>query len=405
MRTKVIPAVMAVLLLAIGFSSAHADGNEKLEFAGHLEETLGHFWAIEKNLDDHNAELALVHATHPIAELYDLMKPDLKAANPDFDAKIQQTLMDLGKKTGKDVTREDAQKALDDATEIIEEARTIIVGKDLSQDPNFKMQLMQGLLETSKGEYEEGVANGQINLMAEFQDGSAFVWRSQQIFNEIKGDLSENDADEIEKSYTALWSAYDKRADPSEIATLADGIIDKINTITGEQSEDNRLEVYFENIEQLLSETKEKYAHGMTDDALSLATKAYLDNYEYLESPIGAKDKALMSDIEIMMREDLRNMIKTGSPSDQVNSHIGTILTKLDKAEGLVMASMDEEENEQDYEGMPPLKQIKAGVEPDDVRCNPGMELVIKNSNGSPACVSSNTAERLIQLGWGSRPQ
>ena len=47
---KGIPAVMEVLLLAIGFSSAHADGNEKLEFVGHIEEILGHFWAIEKNL-------------------------------------------------------------------------------------------------------------------------------------------------------------------------------------------------------------------------------------------------------------------------------------------------------------------------------------------------------------------
>ena len=58
--------------------------DEKLEFAGYLEESLGHFWAIEQNLDDNNAELALVHATHPIAELYLLMKPELVEANPEI---------------------------------------------------------------------------------------------------------------------------------------------------------------------------------------------------------------------------------------------------------------------------------------------------------------------------------
>src|SRR5690348_11810297 len=168
---QVIPAVFAALLFAAGFSFAYAEDDEKLSFAGYLEETLGHFWAIEKNLDENNAQLALVHATHPIAELYDSMKPELKEANPDFDAKVQKTLLDLGKKTGKDVTREDAQKAIDDAKEIIEEAREIVVGDELSNDPNFKAKLMIGLLSTSIGEYEEGVKNGQIELMAEFQDG------------------------------------------------------------------------------------------------------------------------------------------------------------------------------------------------------------------------------------------
>jgi len=53
---------------------------------------------------------------------------------------------------------------------------------------------------------------------------------------------------------------------------------------------------------------------------------------------------------------------------------------------------------------MSPLKQVKAGVESEDVSCVSGMELLIKKSNGSPACVTPTTAERLIQLGWGTRP-
>src|SRR5574338_1706222 len=119
--------IFAGILVLFVMPSSFAEYDEKLEFAGYIEESLGHFWAIEKNLDDNNAELALVHATHPIAELYDSMKPELKEANPEFDAKVQKTLLELGKKTGKDVTREDAQKAIDDAKAILEEARSIIV--------------------------------------------------------------------------------------------------------------------------------------------------------------------------------------------------------------------------------------------------------------------------------------
>jgi hypothetical protein len=405
MKTKVVPAVIAALLFAVGFSSANAEENEKLDFAGYLEETLGHFHALELNLDDDNAELAIVHATHPIAELYGLMKPELEEHDEEFDAKIQDTLMNLRSNTV-DVTREDAQVALDEAREIIEEARMLIVGEELSNDPSFKLALVKGLLATAKAEYAEAVAEGEIHEMAEFQDGSAFVWRSQQIFDEIKTDLPEHEVEEIDEFYANLWAAYDNRAEPSLVDTLADGITHEIDEITGEESEEESgLGVYFENIEHLLDEVKETYAEGMTDEALSLATKAYLDNYEFLEAPISQHDDELMEEIEILMREELRDMIKTGASSDDINSHIDVILEKLEQAEGLVMASMeDEEDEENEYADLPPLKQVEAGVEPQEVSCASGMELIIKNSDGSPACVKPETAERLIELGWGTRP-
>lgn len=409
---KVIAAVIASLLFAVGFSTAHADEQEKLDFAGYLEETLGHFWAIEQNLDDDNAELALVHATHPIAELYDSMKPELKEADPEFDAKIQQTLEELGAKTGAEVTREDAQAAIDDAKNIIEEARLLVVGEELSNDPMFKAKLMQGLLKTSIGEYEEGVKNGQIEMMAEFQDGSAFVWRSQQIFEEIKADLPEHEAEEIEEFYSDLWNAYDTKADAEHVETYAGGIIHELDEITGVESEEGGLSSYFENIEHLLSEVKEMYAQGMTDEALSSATKAYLDNYEFLEAPIAEQDSALMEEIEIMLREELRNMIKDGAASTEVDAQVDAILVKLEDAESLLPVMEEDAEHEDSehedaeyVDALPPLRQLKSGIEPSAVECDSDMELLIKSSNGSPACVKPTTAERLVQLGWGTRPQ
>jgi hypothetical protein len=407
MKTKV-TAVIAALLFAVGSSSIYADENEKLEFAGYLEETLGHFHALELNLDDNNAELALVHATHPIAELYDLMKPELQEHDPEFDATIQETLTSLHEKTVGDVTREDAQAAIDEARGIIEEARMLVVGEELSNDPNFKLSLVKGLLETSAAEYAEAVEGGEITEMIEFQDGSAFVWQSQQIFDEIKADLPEHEVEEIDGFYADLWGAYDNRADPSLVKTFVDGISHEVDEITGEESEEEAgLDVYFENIEHLLDEVKETYAEGMKDEALSLATKAYLDNYEFLEAPIAQHDEELMEEIEILMREELRDMIKADASSDEVNSHIDTILEKMEEAEGLIVSMEQDEEHEEEneYAGMAPLKQIESGIDPEDVTCDSDKELLIKSSTGSPACVTPTTAERLIQLGWGTRPQ
>jgi predicted secreted protein with PEFG-CTERM motif len=335
--TSIVIGLTLITILTSQFALADSAYDEKLTFAGSLEETLGHFWAIEKNLDDNNAELALVHATHPIAELYSSMKPELKEANPEFDAKVEKTLMDLGKKTGSDVTRQDAQKAIDDAKEIIKEARLLVVGQELSEDTTFKAKLIQELLKTSIAEYEEGVNNGEISMMAEFQDGSAFVWRSQQIFDEIKSDLPEHEVEEAEEFYSDLWDAYDKRSDAEHVETFADGIIHEIGEAVGEEHEETELLTYVENIEEFLNQVKVKYAEGDKDTATSLATKAYLDNFEYLESPLKeAGHKELVEEMETMMRIELRDMIKNDAPVSEVEQKVDDILVKMDSIAQIV---------------------------------------------------------------------
>ena len=52
---------------------------------------------------------------------------------------------------------------------------------------------------------------------------------------------------------------------------------------------------------------------------------------------------------------------------------------------------------------MAPLHQIKFGVEPSDVSCSSGLELIKKNSDGSAKCVKHTTASKLINRGWASQ--
>lgn len=293
-KTRMILTVLIALgSMPLAFAASDDDG--KFEFAGTLEETLGHFWALEQNLDEKNAELALIHATHPIAELYDTMRMHLKDS-PEFDAKLQKTLMDLQKKANTEVSREDAQTAINQAKDIIEEARIIVVGQELSNDSTFKIQLINGLLETAKVEYHEAVSDGVIGEMAEFQDGSAFVWRSQQILSTIT-DLEQETVDVINAKYTDLWNAFDAKVDPPEMESITDGIIAEFVEITGIESKQS----------------------------------------EHMMEAFG---------------------------------HLA------------------------------PLKQIKEGIAPQDVKCKEDFELVFKASNGEPACVSPASAAKLATIGW-----
>lgn len=48
---------------------------------------------------------------------------------------------------------------------------------------------------------------------------------------------------------------------------------------------------------------------------------------------------------------------------------------------------------------MPPIKQLHSAISPDEVVCKSGLVLVQKH-NGLPACVTSETREKLIQRSW-----
>jgi len=47
-----------------------------------------------------------------------------------------------------------------------------------------------------------------------------------------------------------------------------------------------------------------------------------------------------------------------------------------------------------------PLKQIKSGVNVDNVQCGIDLVLIIKTEDGSPACVKPDTATKLFARGW-----
>lgn len=49
---------------------------------------------------------------------------------------------------------------------------------------------------------------------------------------------------------------------------------------------------------------------------------------------------------------------------------------------------------------IPPLQQFKAGIAAKDVICMQGFVHVIKVNDGSPACVTSSTASKLVSRGW-----
>jgi hypothetical protein len=90
------------------------------------------------------------------------------------------------------------------------------------------------------------------------------------------------------------------------------------------------------NIRSLLNQTINEYRNQNFTGAQGLASSAYLDNFEFIETPLDKHDKALRNDTEIMLREQLRQVIKDKLPIENIQQLINKIDSNLDKAETLL---------------------------------------------------------------------
>jgi hypothetical protein len=88
-------------------------------------------------------------------------------------------------------------------------------------------------------------------------------------------------------------------------------------------------------IESILDQISSSYRSGDKDTAFSQATSAYLENYEYIEGAISAKDLNQMEKIELLLRVDLRNLIQKNEPADTVDVKITEIKNELEKVKSL----------------------------------------------------------------------
>ena len=91
--------------------------------------------------------------------------------------------------------------------------------------------------------------------------------------------------------------------------------------------------IYTETARNLLNQVSTEYKKGNFSGAEELATRAYLDNFEYVEAPLERKGAGdIMKQLEDMMRTDLRSMIKDEVPFEKLNSHINATNAKLAEA-------------------------------------------------------------------------
>ena len=163
---------------------------------------------------------------------------------------------------------------------------------------------------------------------------------SKSNYNKISDSLDERRKNEINSFFRQIENSISQKTDQESvlrlIAAIERDLSEELSLSEGSERAGEHTE-YFSTIRTLLSniitEVKENGDYKKADKN---AITAYLDNYEYLEAPIEKHDPQLMVDIEIDMREELRQMLRERESPENLESFINGILEKIDIAEDLL---------------------------------------------------------------------
>ncbi len=193
-----------------------------------------------------------------------------------------------------------------------------------------------------------------------YQNTIEFLERSKFNYNEISDFQSNSTNNEILSFYDQFYNEIINNEEPKYLLQIANAI--NANLLEKYTIQDNN--PYFSKIDRLLKEIlKDIKINKDYKKADKLAIEAYLDNYEYLEAAIEKEDPKLMSELELLLRLDLRNIIKNNGDPQTIETLINKTLSKLNIAKNLINKDQifDKEIKENNNQNFSSINELSKG--------------------------------------------
>jgi hypothetical protein len=321
-----------------------------VEFVSSIEQIRGHLDQALINKESGNNTLAQTHTLHPIEEkVYSNIEDQLANQSNILNQTLSAALQNLPSSVT-DAVLQDFENQIDYVNMLLNgSVQAVLPSSELGNGPAFNASVIVQLLDLAEHEYEEAVANGTIIEVVEYQDAQAFIHRAESVFKSSVGRINPNlthEVEEVNEFFSNLNGAVNNREDPATVETTINGIIHELAEITGLSesqligeeagTEEQDPIAIINDIKSLLTQLVSAYGSQDYQGAESIATEAYLENYEFIEAPLAERDQQLMEQTEVMLREELRQMITDRVPIEQIEQHITMINANLDRAAELL---------------------------------------------------------------------
>jgi len=304
-------------------------------FHSNIEQIIGHIEKAEYNKFHNNTELTLGHTLHPIDEVLSLVTIPLSTADSNLNDTYLNDLNQLaGLAANNNTTLEEFEDKGKSSIDLSNNVITTVIPAAVLNTAEHNISVIKDLLKTAASEYKEGVAGGNITLDLEYQDGSAFLDRANTLFNNTQN--ISNDTSVITtllSNFANLTDSFQNLRDQAVVEQIIQKITNGLSTngssTTSDASTNPTSQDYIAKIRGLLNDVVSAYESNDKIKAKELATAAYLDNFEYIEAPIG---KALSDKGEALLREKLREQIDGNASIDEIKQNIADINKVLDES-------------------------------------------------------------------------
>jgi hypothetical protein len=109
-----------------------------------------------------------------------------------------------------------------------------------------------------------------------------------------------------------------------------------ISSGQGSDADERKPTEIITSIRSLLNQTIGEYQNKNFSGASALVEEAYLENYEFIEAPLAEQNETLMEETEVMLREQLRDLVKDDNTETDVQMLVEKINSNLYQADILL---------------------------------------------------------------------
>lgn len=326
-----------------------SDGNSLIIMVN-LERIRNQILLAEKSLASGDIDMAFAHSYIPHSVIFPSIKDQLNAINSESRSQLESLLTDLpiNIRTGENVQQQrNLLTNLRSIERLLDHISNQTIGQQLLSNRSFIANTIVYLLRDAEQSYRLSNATTTTNQQfstVDYENAQGLLNISTSNYAKIANSIDERRRQEIDSFFIQLENSIGQRKSADEISQLVTAIErdlaeylsigtnnQGVPPTTGEHLQ------YFTTIRNLMSDVvNEVKQNGDYRQADKAAMTAYLDNYEYLEAPIERLNATLMEDIEIDMREELRDMLKEEQPISAIENFVDGILVKLSTAEQLL---------------------------------------------------------------------
>ena len=172
--------------------------------------------------------------------------------------------------------------------------------------------------------------------LVDYENAMGMVDISHMLYKNISKVFDDSKQKELESFFDDLKNSLLSKSDIQSITVLIKALQTNLAENESDTQSNDSLRPYFANIKNLLSDIDAAIKNDSDySSAEKYATTAYLDNFEYLEAPLEKVDPILMKNLELMMREQLRELLKNSQQSEAIVL-LNNITTNLSKAANLL---------------------------------------------------------------------